>query len=193
MAQPVEPPHDTASLDLMIHRWRPNQSSQDSPSFAYVRSGADGTTHGRSWSCHSSHCDSQPHDAARVQLVASDPYGGFCRQLLRPNDTAGGAPARGWRTFCPSLACVLERQKCATGGSRYRIPARKPIPLQNCTPGTAHAVRQCSARRAEHAGTHVGWGLVGVAPRTSCGRHGTVGGRSGPAHQCSQRQQSYHC
>jgi len=97
----------------MIHRWRPNQSSQDSQSFAYVRSGADGTTHGRSWSCHSSHCDSQPHDAARVQLVASDPYGGFCRQLLRPNDTAGGAPARGWRTFCPSLACVLERQKCA--------------------------------------------------------------------------------
>ena len=36
-----------------------------------------------------------------------------CRQLLRPNDTGGGAPARGWRTFCPSLACVLERQKCA--------------------------------------------------------------------------------
>ena len=93
----------------MIHRWRPNQSSQDSPSFAYVRSGADGTTHGRSWSCHSSHCDSQPHDAARVQLVASDPYGGFCRQLLRPNDTGGGAPARGGRTFWRSLASLNVR------------------------------------------------------------------------------------
>jgi hypothetical protein len=125
LAHPFEPPHDTAPVDLMIHR--PNQSSQDSPSFAYVRSGADETTPGRSWSRHSSHCDTQPHDRREFSWLPPTRMVG-CRQLLGSNDTGGGAPARGWRTVCPSLACVLERQKCATGGFPIPYPARPVRP-----------------------------------------------------------------